>query len=462
MLSFSTEFPVAIEDVDEFASVVTHWVAGSPHSNIAKELLNELPNGDRWTVEADGERLQALIVRSTRENIGAFRYIKRDGDIEWCTEAVYSFNQSDAWTGIRTSCESHKPQLNLPSAKKPHLVKTVLERAGGGLDGELYVRDIPHQIRENDLPMAARLLNGDSENYLPIVYISSSFDGEVLIDSNALARTLGGLAHVLVETDSLLAAELQDLTSSRNVYNGAVGVYWPDGDHYRYFPGGDYASEYDLRMILGGRLRASLTNRRPLTRCTWTRAEAEAAHIAFADLRTKGSEDVDAYIAAFDAEMQNVRAELEQAEREITRLKAQRGELQTASGEIGLRSGTEKNLYPGELQSLVLDELSKCLNNVQGDSRRQHILQAILNSTPQTGVAREKREILKELLRNYSSMSAIDRRSLEEMGFSITEEGKHYKLVFSRDERYTFALAKSGSDRRGGLNAASDIGKRLF
>ncbi|GMU46359.1 MAG: hypothetical protein AMXMBFR26_11410 [Porticoccaceae bacterium] len=54
------------------------------------------------------------------------------------------------------------------------------------------------------------------------------------------------------------------------------------------------------------------------------------------------------------------------------------------------------------------------------------------------------------------------RRGLEEMGFSITEEGKHYKLTFQDDDRYTFTLPKSGSDHRGGLNAASDIGRLLF
>jgi hypothetical protein len=48
------------------------------------------------------------------------------------------------------------------------------------------------------------------------------------------------------------------------------------------------------------------------------------------------------------------------------------------------------------------------------------------------------------------------------MGFAISDEGKHYKLVFQGDDRYSFSLAKSGSDHRGGLNAASDISRLLF
>lgn len=74
----------------------------------------------------------------------------------------------------------------------------------------------------------------------------------------------------------------------------------------------------------------------------------------------------------------------------------------------------------------------------------------------------EQREELKRLLRGYKSMDRVTKGGLEAMGFSISEDGKHYKLVYHDDDRYTFALPKSGGDHRGGLNAASDIGKRLF
>ncbi|MNY75750.1 hypothetical protein D3C86_2151140 [compost metagenome] len=59
-------------------------------------------------------------------------------------------------------------------------------------------------------------------------------------------------------------------------------------------------------------------------------------------------------------------------------------------------------------------------------------------------------------------MDAATRAGLEALGFSLTEEGKHIKLVYQDDDRYTFILPKSGSDWRGGLNSASDIAKRIF
>ena len=48
------------------------------------------------------------------------------------------------------------------------------------------------------------------------------------------------------------------------------------------------------------------------------------------------------------------------------------------------------------------------------------------------------------------------------MGFRISNGGKHYKLLYQGDDRYTYSLPQSGSDRRGGLKAASDISRLMF
>jgi len=76
--------------------------------------------------------------------------------------------------------------------------------------------------------------------------------------------------------------------------------------------------------------------------------------------------------------------------------------------------------------------------------------------------ANAHRDALKNLLRGTSTLDARIRRGLESMGFRISNGGKHYKLVYQEDDRYTYTLPKSGSDHRGGLNAANDIGRLMF
>jgi ribonuclease BN (tRNA processing enzyme) len=49
------------------------------------------------------------------------------------------------------------------------------------------------------------------------------------------------------------------------------------------------------------------------------------------------------------------------------------------------------------------------------------------------------------------------RKKLEKYGFTITEEGKHYRLTYHGDHRYSTTIAKTGSDNREGMNIATEI-----
>ena len=43
---------------------------------------------------------------------------------------------------------------------------------------------------------------------------------------------------------------------------------------------------------------------------------------------------------------------------------------------------------------------------------------------------------------------------MKDLGFEITEEGKHYKLTYYGDDRYQATFAKTPSDFRSGKNDA--------
>ena len=111
----------------------------------------------------------------------------------------------------------------------------------------------------------------------------------------------------------------------------------------------------------------------------------------------------------------------------------------------------------------MLDALADARKYVPPDSRRHHVLQSIVGANPLPHrMANAHRDALKNLLRGTSTLDARIRRALESMGFRISSGGKHYKLVYQEDDRYTYPLPKSGSDHRGGLNAANDIGRLMF
>jgi hypothetical protein len=123
---------------------------------------------------------------------------------------------------------------------------------------------------------------------------------------------------------------------------------------------------------------------------------------------------------------------------------------------------TEKDLYPGEKYDLIIDILHGSLSYVHENSRRQHILVDILNANPPLGTRDAIETQIRAILKNYKKMTPSTKRSLEALGFQLSQEGKHYKAIFQQDERYTVSLSKTGSDRRGGANLISEIRNRLL
>jgi len=464
MLSFTTEFPVSGAGTKQFVAAVRKWIAGSPHTKLAAQHLSDIPDEGRWKVESGNVSLEAILVKDDQGEVASFRYSAVDGNLVWITEATYSKTADDDWVGVRTDRQSNVPQVTLPAAKKPLIVRTLIDELGGGLDDELYVSDKAYFLKETDSRMAVRLLNADADNYLPIVYVSCPFPGQYTVDPVPLARVLGGLAHVIVEPSRAFSRTIQRDVESRNVYGGRVGVYWPDGSIHSYYFRESTPNEIDVRFAIVADVRAAHLNRRALDRCTWARAEARLARLAIEGLRSSGSGNVEEYVAAFDSELRAKNDQLAQADEEILRLKAQlraaQAKIQGSSG--GWRAGDEQELRTHEFDEVLKDALNRAAANEHPGSRRQHIIQAIVNQIPDSASLKDAKDRLKELLSQYSSMNQSIRKGLVELGFDIGEDGKHYKLTYMQDDRYTFALQKTGSDWRGGLNAVSDISKRVF
>ena len=385
MLSFATEFPVEADrtTVDFLQAMVT-WISGSPHTGLSAEMLRDLLQKDEAHVENGKEKVQSLLATSPDVDLAGIRYSRHDNDLEWLTTVVFSRTSSDAWVGVRVECESQHAAARLPSAKKPVVVRSVLESLGGAADGPLPIRDTAHILTNTDIDLAAKLIRGDAGCRLPIVYVSARFQGGYILDVNRLAADLSGMAHVVVEPNRPFSVRLQLEVDSENVYGGTIGIYWPEGGGRRaFFLGGDYSTPGHLAGAIKDEVRAALLNRRPIARCTWAYVRETASRQAILSLKASGSKAIDEYVEKFDQEIEAKNQRLEEAESEIQRL---RNELRvyearagTASGGL-LRLGRERDLYPNEVLGILLDAIEDAATRVQHDSRRQHVLREGLNN----------------------------------------------------------------------------------
>ena len=73
-------------------------------------------------------------------------------------------------------------------------------------------------------------------------------------------------------------------------------------------------------------------------------------------------------------------------------------------------------MYKEEILQIVRGALEDAIDRVPDDSRREHVLKAIVKAMPVSDEPRKKGH-LEDILRGYQSMSNRTRKSLEDMGF---------------------------------------------
>ncbi len=492
MISFATDFAVdPAHGPEDFLRAIASWLLDVERTAIAAEQLQALPTETSSRINTGGELLQTLIARQPDATVAGIRYSRQEEHLTWITTVVFSRRlkaqgngagnadlpdmaipetdtapADDAWLGIRIECTSSLPQAHLPVYRDPAIVPALLNALGGGLDGPLRVSNQHRLLAGHELPLAADLILGNSDHRLPIVYVSACFQPGHAIDPRRLASRLAGRAHVVVEPGNSFSRQLQALTKSTNVYGGTVGIYWPEGgEPRRFYLGTLYQTAAELGDAIQEDLHRTLRQRRPLPRCTWAHLREQVSQNTIAALKSAGSVSVDDYIRSFDEELAAKDQRLLEAEEEIERLRQElrQREVRSDDGNILLAPGTERNFYDQEILGIVLDALADARKYVRPDSRRQHVLQSIVDANPLPHrIATTRHETLKDLLCGMTTIDSRIRRGLESMGFRISNGGKHYKLVYQEDDRYTYTLPKSGSDHRGGLNAANDIGRLMF
>ena len=122
-----------------------------------------------------------------------------------------------------------------------------------------------------------------------------------------------------------------------------------------------------------------------------------------------------------------------------------------------LYMGDESEFYEGEIREIILEVLEDYKRNLKPSTRREHVVNDILENNDYKQTQAKRREQIKIALKGYKSLNGSLRSMLESLGFVITDDGKHYKWTYFGDHRYVTTAAKTSSDSRAGLNLASTI-----
>lgn len=477
MLLFSTILNINDNmSKDDFIELVIEWNQTNPYKyNVIPDIVW---NGER-NIRFGNDQLWLDINEYRNQNIIAIRYekIAEDGAV-WDTDYVMNFNE------MRMSIQldrSYKEDAIIISSdfSTPHFITLLIERGYLKDDNDLPVDRVPLLINDANLFYISRVICGESRYQLPVVYISKNYYNEDPIDVKKLAGRLKGVAHVLLQESKLTNKALMEATDRQNDYNGSIGIYYPNAaskkKNFRYYREEGYDEglynrvlreviRYCNSFVLDDLYTWSGVNSAILSDSLATqrlkRQDAEKAQ------RAAEEEKEDVY-SAFDDEITTLEKQVAMLRKENSALRAENQGLRIKLEENDsvpiLFTGEEEDFFSGEIREFALRALSLALqNNIKSQTRFADVISDLIaNNLTEEELARRQAKI-KELLSSYTGMTSEIRQELLNMGITITDDGKHYKLTYHGDDRYVNTLAKTPSDWRGSKNAVAGINARLF
>lgn len=476
MLLFSTI--LSINDSmtkDAFIELVINWNQSSRYqSNIIENLVW---NGER-NIRYETDLLSLTIEEYRNKNIIAVRYEKIDENgVIWDTDYIMNFDEMRMAIQLDRSYTEDALAQNA-NFSTPFFITMLIENGYLKDDSGLPVSNKPIVIDDNNSDVLAGILNGEQKYKLPVVYVSKTVYNEDPVDAELLANKLKGCAHVLLQENVSTGKELKELCSGNNEYHGAIGIYYPNSSvgHMRYLYRRD--TGYD-NLLLDKVVRSVLhySNIQNITNLyTWQGVRSALLNdrllsqreerLAAQKAQQEAENEVDSIYAEFDEDIKELQRQVDELSKANEALRCEnlglRSKMESVESVPILYLGAEDEFYPGEIKDMVLAALEDALRNTKGTSRRADVIRDVFDSNGYKNICGERQQEIKNLLKGYDGMSRALRQDLMDMGFEITEEGKHYKLTYYGDRRYWTTLAKTPSDHREGKNSALTICREML
>ncbi len=503
MLLFSTMMDINEKMTREkFFELIEEWNEGQYYEE------NRIP-GFKWEGQF-GEKIGSerlwLSVEEYQSSV-AVRFEKRNPDgAVWDTDYVMNFRNMKM--AIRLERSYTEDALTVDGQfSAPYFITLLIDKGYLKRDNGLELRRGATRINGENIALLADVVTGKARYRLPVVYVSRTFENEDPVDVDAMAKKLRGMAHVFAQEDLSLNKEIQSACGGKNEYKGSIGIYFPNtgaggAGHkklkYRRDVGPDpmlmekviqsvllYGNSqmadplFTWQGVRNALLLVSLEKQREarsLLEKSYSSAEEELRNMREGldqeerriaeKARLEARSEANALLEMYDEEERKLRDKIEELTRANESLVSEndglRQKLQSTDGIPLLTRGEEDDFYAGEVKDLVLLTLSEAVNTIPAGARRRDVVVDIINSNDYRHLTEENAASIKRLLKTYSGMSSKVRQELESRGFVITEDGKHYKVTYNGDPRYTMTMSKTPSDVKTGQNVTGTINRIVY
>lgn len=469
MLVFSTRLPIKKEVTQQDClELLLEWLRGSPHYQIDESNFKANSHDD-YDYSSGNITFSVRHFKNDSIELSAYRLENREGNLIWYNDCIFFNEQGKKGLLIQLNCDRTDFRTDLPYPHKPRIVRMFVEKGYCDFDGQIPVTDEPIIAGRDNYTEYRDIMCGKFSCEMPVVYISKDYWGETTVDPLKLARQLSGIAHVFVEDGYEIATQLKKDTKGNNAYLGYVGIYFPGTQYCQKHGIGYY--DNDLNKMFKGIIHDvwdALKNRSDSTQYNWNQILAMQSRQKMLQMKgvsEQSKKELDNYIDTFDKEKEELEEKVEELNRKVRSLRAERDGLLEARGtanknELFYKTGSENELYPGERNDLLYSVLSQALKNYEKNSRPYSIICSLLQANPKVGNCEKIIEGVKNVFKSGEKMTKTMKGQLKNIGFTIKEDGQHYKIIFG-DPRYMFTVSKTPSDYRGKKNLTGTICKML-
>lgn len=463
MQIYSAIFPVKESlSQDDLINLVIEWNQGSPHNKISN--LNW--DGKKRNIKFEDGNLSLAIEEIRTYNTIAIRFHQFDeNNIIWNTDIVVNFNTHIF--SIKIDRETTADTIGfIPQFKTPILVNMLLDGDFIGMDNDLEIsaKEIP--IKKDNYKVIENIICRNTVYSMPVIYVTKSW-GRYPLRVHTLAYRLRGVAHVLIEEDADVCKFLKDSCRGMNSHHGSIGIYYPGSSApYKIIMPRRYEGQEETLIDRIVNMVCRYMNQQARDKMmTWEGVQNELLklrYVSATEKKAKAENEVSEVYENFSDELEEKERTIEELNNRVMALQAENQGLRAKYEQVSeiplIYYGEEDELYEGEIKDHILETLQKQMQQVKKGTRKELILQDILESNELTGALEEKRAEIKRILKGYTKVGDSLKRDLKAYGFIITKDGGHYKLTYKGDSRYLFTMASSGSDsQRGGENLIGDI-----
>lgn len=468
---FATEFRVSpdITQVNFLAQIVA-WIKGIQESTVFHDVAaKDLDDDDAFIEASSGETLSVKkVVTQSGFVIGAKYEIPDEEGRIWRTEVVLTNSSDTAKLRIRGQCVAITAEVPVSRPKMPFILKSVLEEGWGESDGGLKVQALPHSAAEHGTDFICKLLKGEANCALPIVYLSINPEGRYDVSPEYLARKLGGVAHVVKEPSRSFSFTLSRESLGINPFDGNVTISTSgSGVVRRFFLGGRLPTMEKLSSAVEDAAIVAAANKNILGGWSWRDLQEQQSRNLKKKIKDANGGS-DKYAEVFDKELEQKEKEISELRAEVERLSnAQYADVSFGDGLMPseLVDALGDELYPGEFSDRLRYLVKIAQKNMASvdlltTSFSSIFIEITSSSGRSVGIIADLKAASKKGKRFGPAMAQV----LNRLGYVITEDGKHIKASPPSGpiSGQTLTLPKTASDNaRGGANQVSDIESAL-